>query len=162
MTRVSAVLPLSSFAIFPSSSFFRSRVIGPMLLLGSNESRHTLFLSRYRIFVCVPTSIRCSNPLLEHVPQQSSPPATGFLWLPVGDTPDMDGSGAMLRNPESHTFGLAVIGGIGSCCRGTLGCLHVRLMVFSISVVQCRASCHRLYHALCRGSFVASYLPKQH
>jgi hypothetical protein len=113
MTRVSAVLPLSSFAIFPSSSFFRSRVIGPVLRLGSNESHHAL-LPGYRIFVCVPTSIRCSNTLLGHVPQQSSPPATGFLWLPVGYTPDMDGSGAMLRNPESHTFGLAVIGGIGS------------------------------------------------
>ena len=48
--------------------------------------------------------------ILGHMP--SSPPATGAVRL--GDTSDVDGSEGALSNPESHTFGLHVVGGTGS------------------------------------------------
>jgi hypothetical protein len=48
--------------------------------------------------------------VLGHMP--SSPPATGAVRL--GDTSDVDGSEGALSNPESHTFGLPVVGGAGS------------------------------------------------
>jgi hypothetical protein len=47
--------------------------------------------------------------VLGHMP--SSPPATGTVRL--GDTSDLDGSEGALSNPESHTFGLPVVGGAG-------------------------------------------------
>jgi hypothetical protein len=47
--------------------------------------------------------------VLGHMP--SSPPATGAVRL--GDTSDVDGSEEALSNPESHTFGLPVVGGAG-------------------------------------------------
>jgi hypothetical protein len=46
------------------------------------------------------------------MPQPSSPPATGAVRL--GDSSDVDGSEGALSNPESHTFGLPVVGGAGS------------------------------------------------
>jgi hypothetical protein len=48
--------------------------------------------------------------VLGHMP--GSPPATGAVRL--GDTSDVDGSEGALSNPESHTFGLPVVGGAGS------------------------------------------------
>ncbi|KAF8497809.1 hypothetical protein F5888DRAFT_1803273 [Russula emetica] len=50
--------------------------------------------------------------VLGRMPQPSSPPATGAVRL--GDTSDVDGSEGALSNPESHTFGLPVVGGAGS------------------------------------------------
>jgi hypothetical protein len=50
--------------------------------------------------------------VLGRIPQPSSPPATGAVRL--GDTSDVDGSEGALSNPESHTFGLPVVGGAGS------------------------------------------------
>jgi hypothetical protein len=41
-----------------------------------------------------------------------SPPATGAVHL--GNTSDVNGSEGALSNPESHTFGLPVVGGAGS------------------------------------------------
>jgi hypothetical protein len=51
----------------------------------------------------------------------SSPPTTGAVRL--GDTSDVDGSEGALSNPESHTFGLPVVGGADSLLPG---CVHVR------------------------------------
>ncbi|KAN0115701.1 hypothetical protein V8E52_006647 [Russula decolorans] len=48
--------------------------------------------------------------VLGHMP--GSPPATGAVHL--GDTSDVNGSEGALSNPESHTFGLPVVGGAGS------------------------------------------------
>ncbi|KAN0115670.1 hypothetical protein V8E52_006616 [Russula decolorans] len=48
-----------------------------------------------------------------------SPPATGAVRL--GDTSDVDGSEGALSNPESHTFGLPVVGGAGSLLRRRAG-----------------------------------------
>jgi hypothetical protein len=42
----------------------------------------------------------------------SSPPATGAVRL--GNMSNVDGSEGVLNNPESHTFGLPVVGGGGS------------------------------------------------
>jgi hypothetical protein len=50
--------------------------------------------------------------VLGRIPQPSSPPATGAVRL--GDRSDVDGSEGALSNPESHTFGLPVVGGAGS------------------------------------------------
>jgi hypothetical protein len=50
--------------------------------------------------------------VLGRIPQPNSPPATGAVHL--GDTSDVDGSEGALSNPESHTFGLPVLGGAGS------------------------------------------------
>jgi hypothetical protein len=50
--------------------------------------------------------------VLGRMPQSSSPPAIGAVRL--GDTSDVDGSEGALSNPESHTFGLPVVGGAGS------------------------------------------------
>ena len=50
--------------------------------------------------------------VLGRIPRPSSPPATGAVRL--GDTSDVDGSEGALSNPESHTFGLPVVGGAGS------------------------------------------------
>ena len=47
---------------------------------------------------------------LGHMP--SAPPATGAVLL--GDTSDVDGSRGALSNPESHTFGLPVVGSASS------------------------------------------------
>jgi hypothetical protein len=77
--------------LFPSSSLFPDTGCSP---------------------ACRPCSI--SYLLLGRVPRQSSSPAAGFLRLPVGDTSDVEGSEGALSNPESHTFSLPVIGGIGS------------------------------------------------
>jgi hypothetical protein len=48
--------------------------------------------------------------VLGHMP--SPPPATGAVRL--DDTSDVDGSEGVLSNPESHTFGLPVVGGAGT------------------------------------------------
>ena len=45
-------------------------------------------------------------------PMPSPPPATGPVRL--GNTPDVDESEGALSNPESHTFGLPVVGGARS------------------------------------------------
>ncbi|KAN0116021.1 hypothetical protein V8E52_006327 [Russula decolorans] len=58
------------------------------------------------LFLLLPRMPRAAN--------QSSPPATGALLLPVGNTSDVEGSEGALSNPERHTFDLPVIGGIGS------------------------------------------------
>jgi hypothetical protein len=50
--------------------------------------------------------------VLGRVSRPGSPPATGAVRL--GDTSDVDGSEGALSNPESHTFGLPVVGGAGS------------------------------------------------
>ena len=50
--------------------------------------------------------------VLGRVPRPGSPPANGAVRL--GDTSDVDGSEGALSNPESHTFGLPVVGGAGS------------------------------------------------
>ena len=50
--------------------------------------------------------------VLGRMPQPSSPPATGAVRL--GDASDVEGSEGALSNPESHTFGLPVVGGAGS------------------------------------------------
>jgi hypothetical protein len=50
--------------------------------------------------------------VLGRMPQPSSPPATGARRL--GDASDVDGSEGTLSNPESHTFGLPVVGGAGN------------------------------------------------
>ena len=50
--------------------------------------------------------------VLDRMPQPGSPPTTGAMRL--GDTSDIDGSEGALSNPESHTFGLPVVGGTGS------------------------------------------------
>ncbi|KAF8499709.1 hypothetical protein F5888DRAFT_104910 [Russula emetica] len=48
--------------------------------------------------------------VLGHMPQPSSPLATGAVRL--GVTSDVDGSEGALSNLESHTFGLSVAGGV--------------------------------------------------
>ena len=48
--------------------------------------------------------------VLGHMPR--SPPGNGTVLL--GDTSDVDGSEGALRNPESHTFGLPVVGCAGN------------------------------------------------
>ena len=50
--------------------------------------------------------------VLGRVAQPGSPLAAGAVRL--GDTSDVDGSEGALSNPESHTFGLPVVGGAGS------------------------------------------------
>src|SRR6266478_2038102 len=50
--------------------------------------------------------------VLGRMSRPGSPPATGAVRL--GDTSDVDGSEGALSNPESHTFGLPVVGGAGS------------------------------------------------
>src|SRR5258707_5054216 len=50
--------------------------------------------------------------VLGRVSRPGSPPATVAVRL--GDTSDVDGSEGALSNPESHTFGLPVVGGAGS------------------------------------------------
>lgn len=68
----------------------------------------------------------------------SSPPATGAVLL--GDTSDVDGSDGALNNPESHTFGLPIVGGAGSKLRGALGCVRIRLRAIRDGR---RFQCHR-------------------
>ena len=50
--------------------------------------------------------------VLGRMPQPSSPPATGAVRL--CEASDVEGSEGALSNPESHTFGLPVVGGAGS------------------------------------------------
>src|SRR5258708_846907 len=60
----------------------------------------------------MPTCSSASQTSIElvfgHVSQPRSAPATGAVCL--GDTSDVDRSKGMLSDPESHTFGLPVVG----------------------------------------------------
>ncbi|KAF8497814.1 hypothetical protein F5888DRAFT_1906591 [Russula emetica] len=57
--------------------------------------------------------------VLGRMPQLNSPPVTGAVRL--GDTSDIDGSEGALSNPESHLFGLPVVGGAGSLLQRRAG-----------------------------------------
>ncbi|KAF8496778.1 hypothetical protein F5888DRAFT_1803951 [Russula emetica] len=98
-------------------------------LLGSRNGSSTFltwisgaFRFRSRLLGCVHThcliqgfggTSRSSIELvLGHMPQPSYPPATGAVHL--GIMSDVDGSEGAPSNPESHTFGLSVVGGVGS------------------------------------------------